>query len=310
MPAHKLDENIRKAESLDLQTRSELYAKFYQTLKDEEFLDITDQILQSDLIKEEEKSNIREFDRRIILFNYLSDGLKIKGLISFVKNSDASPLAIILRGGNRIYGVQNPGSSLICLKKYTTIATMYRGGVSEGSDEFGGADVNDVKNLMDYIPNLENRFKKRFLDQKRFIIARSRGSMQMFLALARFPELQNGLTKIVSLSGLLDINLFMNLRSDIRELFEADFGMTKANEKEWLAYRNPVLHVDKLRNDLPILIVQGTKDHNVSLDEGYHMVERLRACGKNVEYVEIEGANHCLENFEGRTDLMLNWLES
>lgn len=49
----------------------------------------------------------------------------------------------------------HPVTSYSLLSDYTVFATCYRGGVSEGTDEFGGAGVKDVYNLIKHIPKLE-----------------------------------------------------------------------------------------------------------------------------------------------------------
>jgi len=62
--------------------------------------------------------------------------------------------------------------------------------------------------------------------------------------------------------------------------------------------------------ELPILIIQGTNDDRVSLEEGYAMVDKLQSAGSKVTYWEIKGGRHCLNNVTNRTRLILNWLES
>ena len=142
------------------------------------------------------------------------------------------------------------------------------------------------------------------------MLGRSRGGMQMFLTLARFPKLQDCFSKIVSLSGILDIRQCIASRSDMEEMFIEDFGLEKGiNEEEWINKRDPLLTVDHIQPQLPILIIQATDDNRVSLAEGYNMVSKLQMAGKSVTYWEIEGAKHCLNNIEGRVDLILNWLE-
>lgn len=286
------------------------YAKFYEMPADVESKDITDDLLQSPYVKDAQKKSIQHLNRRIFVFIYPSDGFKIKGLVSFVPDPQNHPLLVFLRGGNRIFGILNPGSDLMCFDQYTVISTMYRGGVSEGEDEFGGNDVNDVKNLIQFIPELESKLNLNFQNKKAYLLGRSRGGMQMFLALARFPDLQNRFSKIVSLSGMLDMRQCIASRSDMEEMFIKDFGLEKGlNEEEWINKRDPLLTVDHIQSQLPILIIQATDDNRVSLEQGYHMVSKLQMAGKNVTYWEIEGAKHCLSNIEERVDLILQWLE-
>lgn len=285
------------------------YAKFYELPEGIDILEITDQLLNSDHVGEKEKEHIRVFGRRVFVFTYPSDGLKIKGFISLVPQVQNQPLLVFLRGGNREFGIINPGMSLTCLQQYTVLATQYRGGLSEGEDEFGGQDVNDVKNLIDFIPQLEDKLNLTFQNDKMYLLGGSRGGMQMFLALSRFPELQMRFNKVISLSGFLDIHECIAFRPDMKEMFIKDFGLSEDNQEEWIAVRDPLLTVDKIRLDLPILIIQGTDDNRISIEEGRHMVNRLQEHGNQVTYWEIEGGNHCLRNVEEHLNMILEWLE-
>ncbi len=307
---NKLNEKNREEESEKLEKLFSEYAKFYALPDDVDLLDITEVLLKSPFVKDSQKQTIQNFNRRIFVFIYPSDGLKIKGLISFVPDPQNHPSLVFLRGGNRIFGIQNPASDLMCLGQYTVISTTYRDGVSEGTDEFGGDDVNDVKNLMDFIPHLKNKLGVNFQNQKTFLLGGSRGGMQMFLALGRFPELQTRFTKIISLSGLLDMRDCIASRSDMEEMFISDFGLEKGvNEEEWINKRDPILTVNHISKQLPILIIQGTHDNRVSLQEGYNMVNKLQLTSHNVTYWEINNGEHCLSNLTNRTKLILDWLE-
>jgi predicted esterase len=286
------------------------YAKFYEIPAGVELKEITEEVLNSPYVKEAQKKAIQNVNRGLFVFIYPSDGLKIKGLISFVPNPQNHPLLVFLRGGNRIFGIPNPANQLLCFEQYTVIAPLYRGGVSEGTDEFGGNDVNDVKNLINFISELENKLSISVQNQKTFMLGGSRGGMEMFLSLARFPELQTRFSKIVSLSGLLDLRQCMAFRPEMEEMFIEDFGLIKGvNEEEWIDKRDPLLTADRILPQLPVLIIQGTDDKRVSLEEGHHMVSQLQAAGKNVFYWEFEGADHCLNNIEEREKLILNWLQ-
>lgn len=305
----ELDAESRKQESENLKDLYAAFAKFYEMPSDVDLKDITDELLQSPYVKDAQKSSIQKFNRRVIVFTYPSDGLKIKGFISFVPDPQNHPLLVFLRGGNRMFAIPNPGGDLFYFEQYTVISTTYRGGVSEGEDEYGGSDVNDVKNLIDFIPELESKLHLNFQEQKKYVLGSSRGAMQMFLAFARFPALQDYFSKIVSLTGLLDMRECIASRADMEEMFINEFGLVKGvNEEEWMDHRDPLLTVDLIQPQLPILIIQATDDNRVSLAEGYNMLSKLQMAGKNVTYWEIEGAKHCLHTTEERSELIFNWL--
>ncbi len=305
-------QDILKEESKSVFERSLRIAKqFYSLGEGQEFEEITESILESEETKESIKQLIRSTGRRFFLFKYPSDGFQVKGYISFLPDAEENPLLIFLRGGNRIFGLMHPATDLTCAHCYTVIATAYRGGVSEGKDEFGGAEVNDIQHLVEYFPMLQEKIGVHFVPKKTFILGGSRGGMEMFLALSRSTSLQYKVTKAVSLSGLLDLQECMAYRDDMRAMFIRDFGLDPENNEEaWVAYRNPIANVSNLRKDLPILILQGTEDVRVSLDEGRHLANVLESNGNSVTYVEVEGGNHCLANQPDRMKIIMDWLES
>ncbi|MEP6713809.1 MAG: hypothetical protein ABJA37_15390, partial [Ferruginibacter sp.] len=85
---------------------------------------------------------------------YLSDGLKISGYVAKPKDINKKyPCLIYCRGGNRDFGSLTSFEQFYIQRMaawgYIVIASQYRGGPdSEGKDEFGGADINDVLNLL------------------------------------------------------------------------------------------------------------------------------------------------------------------
>ena len=305
------DELIKEESKNALERSLRIATQFYSLENGVDFKEITSSILESNETKESIKQLILSTGRRFFLFTYPSDEFQVKGYISFVPNPIENPLLIFLRGGNREFGLMHPATNFACIKNYTIIATTYRGGVSEGSDEFGGSEVNDVPNLMEYFPILQKKLKVQFSPKKTFILGGSRGGMEMFLALYRSPSLQNQITKAVSLSGLLDMRECMAYREDMKKMFIENFGLVPGeNDNEWIDLRDPLLTASSLRKDLPILILQGTDDLRVSLKEGLNMANALKNNGNPVTYIEIPGGDHCLANQPDQMDIIVNWLEN
>lgn len=290
--------------------RSQRVAKLYDLKEGEDLKDITEIILGSPDTSDLAKNDILAYDRRIFVFTYPSDGLQIKGFVSYTPNSEGQPLLMLLRGGNNVFGLFSPGIDLGTYKDYTVVSTTYRGGVSEGVDEFGGADVRDVKHLFDYLPILQQKLHKHFNPRKVFMLGCSRGGMEMFLALARFPEIQHHVDKIVALSSTLDLRLQLKKRPDMKEMFIQEFGLIEGvNEEEWINSRDPILTIPHIRKDLPILILQGGDDIRIDLEEGHHMVSKLEESCHHVTYWEIEKGHHCLFDLRDRMEMIASWLE-
>lgn len=298
----------RQEETISLMDRCKNRAAFYELEEGETLREITKQILESPDTTSSTKEKILKQGRRFFLFSYPSDGLQIKGYVSFV--SQESDLIVFLRGGNRFFGLMHPANDFSLYEDYTVIGTTYRGGVSEGEDEFGGRDVNDVAALVAYLPTLEKKLGLSLSQNRKFLASGSRGGMEMFLALARFPHLQDYFEKAVSLSGLLDLRLCVESRPDMRRMFQRDFGLVIGqNEEEWFRCRDPMNHVDQIRRDFPLLILQGAQDNRTSPQEARNMVSALAERGCLVSYIEVEEGDHCLSNIPNRVQLIVDWLE-
>lgn len=303
------DDQLSKENQLIMQ-RSLAIAKLYVLSPDEKIKDITDEVCRSPLTTDAQRRNLIFYDRKIILFEYPSDGLKVKGVFSFTPRSEGQPILILLRGGNKLFGLINPATDLMTYKDYTIITTTYRDGASPGKDEFGGTDVNDVKNLVDYIPTLEKELKLHLNSKRIFMVGGSRGGLEMFLALARYPELQRQVDKVVSLSSVLDLRHWIQERPDMKKFFEQEFGLVPGvNDEEWIKERDPLLTAARIQTCLPVLIIQGTSDNRVSLEEGRRMAKQLKEYGTPVTYWEVQGGRHTLDNVSDRSDLIFGWLE-
>ncbi|HYX30883.1 MAG TPA: hypothetical protein VE863_20260, partial [Pyrinomonadaceae bacterium] len=101
----------------------------------------------------EREQNYAGFECRRI--KYMSDGLKVVGFIWKPKNTDGKklPLIIVNHGGNGDLGKLTPwaqfGYYRYVSNGFVVIGSQYRGiDGGEGREEFGGADLHDVMNLI------------------------------------------------------------------------------------------------------------------------------------------------------------------
>ena len=68
-------------ENKEIADFSQKISQFYQLSTNEKWRDVTKEILESPLTSDPAKKAIQEHQRRIIVFIYPSDGLKIKGFL-------------------------------------------------------------------------------------------------------------------------------------------------------------------------------------------------------------------------------------
>lgn len=291
---------------------SEKLLPFYQLAPHQSLRFITCEVFNRPQTSTQTKKAIAENHRQIVLFRYPSEGLQIKGLLSFTPHSSNQPLVVVFRGGNRVFGLLDPGSEWLSEKDYLIVSSTLRGGVSEGKDEFGGQDVNDVKHLLDYLPFLTSQLHLTYHPPKIYMIGISRGGLEMILTLSHFLELQEKTTKIVALSSIFDLKEQMIERpKEMEKMFIEDFGLIKGiNEKQWIAKRNPLEKIALLNPHLPFLIIQGTADNRVQTQEARHMVNRLIGQNHQVDYWEIERGNHGLTNSFFIHQQVFDWLRA
>ena len=302
-------EEITK-ESEAILKRGQETAKLYELKSGETLKEITSMLLVHPNTSDIVKTAIADHHRYFV-FAYPSDGLMIKGYISLPANTKTPiPVMIILRGGNGLLGLPHPGE-LSAQAGYSVVTTTNRGGVSEGKDEYGGDDVNDAKNLIEYLPILEKKLQFQFHPTNKYLIGLSRGGMQLFLLLGRYPEIQKKIKKVVSLSGLLNITQTIEDRPNFKKSLIENFVLTDDEKgKAWIAKRQPIHTIPTISKKLPIMIAQGTQDTRVCLKEGYDMLQALHDAGHEVvTYVEVEEGDHVLANSPDFTRVMMDWLE-
>lgn len=253
-----------------------------------------------------------EFDRREAYagidcrrIRYMSDGLKVVGYIWRPRESAGRkfPLVIFNRGGNRERSQLTPwmadGFYDFVSSGFVVIASQYRGtDGGEGREEYGGADVRDVLNLVPVARSLD------FVDmQNVFVFGNSRGGMMTYLALKHGLKVNAAAV----MSGVTD--LFGNaadhpeLVTRIYEPLIPDFGSRRA---EVMEERSAVRWADKI--NVPLLILHGTADAQISATRALEFAQRLQALGKTYELVMYANDDHGLSmNRQDRDRRVIDW---
>lgn len=226
--------------------------------------------------------------RRIL---YMSDGLKVAAYVWRPLESAGSklPLVIFNRGGNRERSQLTPwmagGFYEFVSSGFVVIASQYRGvDGGEGREEYGGADVRDVLNLLPVARSLG------VVDMRNvFVFGNSRGGMMTYLALKHgLPANAAAVT-----SGVTD--LFGNaadhpeLVTAIYEPLIPGFGSRRA---EVMEERSAVRWADRI--NVPLLILHGTADAQISATRALEFAQRLQALGKTYELVMYANDGHGL----------------
>lgn len=257
-------------------------------------------------------SNIRQRLEHVEILDitYLSDGLRIKGILARPRNQAGAvyPCVIYNRGGKSDFGAITPEYAAETLGRisswgYVVVASQYRGNVGgEGFDEYGGREINDVLNL---IPLLENQ---PCADRSRLgIVGRSRGGLMTYLALSRSDRF----AAAIVIAGITDFFDLIARRpimeSDVLARLVPDYENEKLTSLEM---RSPILWAEKLCKQTPLLIMHGGADWRVHPTQALRMAATLYERHHPFRFVFFEGGDHGLDEFVAEEyQLIQYWLD-
>jgi len=228
---------------------------------------------------------------------YLSDGLRVVGVISRPRDIAGAqqryPVIIYNHGGAGESGkvtVRELYKKIYPFVKlgYAVVASQYRGNDgSEGKDEVGGGDVDDVINLYPVIQSLS------YADcENIFMVGFSRGAINTYRAL------QKNLLPIKAcavMSGLSDLFLFEKLRPDMLPLLEHFIPNYHANRVAELTKRSAVCWAQDIL--VPVLLLHGSADSVVDVSSSEHMARKLAEYNKHYALIIYTGAEHSLDMY-------------
>jgi dipeptidyl aminopeptidase/acylaminoacyl peptidase len=221
---------------------------------------------------------------------YSSDGLQIAAFLWKPKTLPAGkklPLIIFNRGGNANLSVLTPTNSFrrFVLDGFVVLGSQYRGaGGSEGRDEFGGADVNDVLNLLPVAESLG------YVDMKNvFLFGWSRGGMMTALALKRGMKVN-----AAAIGGPLT-NMFAERERRpglaARVWSQVIPGYAEKTD-EVMRERSAVFWADQIR--VPLLVMHGGADWRADPAETLAFAQALQRAGAAYELVIYAGDDHAI----------------
>src|SRR4051812_42023997 len=206
------------------------------------------------------------------IITYLSNGLKVKGLLAEPKDNEIYDGFLYLRGGIKNVGKVRPARIVqFASEGFIVFAPFYRGNQGgEGNEDFAGTDREDAFSAFQLLASID-RVKKVH------IFGFSRGGVMALLTAIRFPEA----AAVVTWGGVSDMFLTYEEREDLRRMMKRVIGGTPTKVPERYQFRTPLYLLEKLES--PVLINHGRKDHNVSAEHAYRLENRLRELNKKVD---------------------------
>lgn len=166
---------------------------------------------------------------------------------------------------------------------YIVVAPDYRGSTGYGQSfyekiDYGGLEVEDVDSSRQFM--IENY---EFVDPQRVgIVGWSHGGLIALMAVFNHPQDYKVCFAGVPVSDLV---ARMGYKSEsYRQLFSADYHIGQTAEENVAEYkkRSPVWNVHKLQT--PLLIHTNTNDEDVNYLEVEHLIQALKAAGKQFDY--------------------------
>lgn len=221
-------------------------------------------------------------------WTYLSDGLKVKGLLFFPEGARNLPAVILSHDGISGISKEHRRSSIrLAREGYVVFAPSYRGeDGSEGVIEIAKGEVNDVLNVLPLVSALPQ------VDGERLALAgASHGALISLLAASRTHRVR----ALVVAYGVADIYRWWDYLQETGQLggdpiTARTYGKGPSHRPESFRIRHGVGVADKI--DIPVLILQGEKDTIVPPEQAHLLEEALSQRGKEVTLKIYPNALH------------------
>jgi len=241
---------------------------------------------------------------RLFSIAYLSQGLRIRGYLALppAESPRPAPALIFNRGGVGERGALTPYTAAATIGLYASwgyvaIASQYRGaGGSEGREEWGGAELEDIRALLPILESLPE------VDPERIgVIGGSRGGMLTLQLLRRCSRFRAAV--VIGAPTMLHAlpptdPLYRTL---LRFLPEGSSPMHEAAE------RSAVLWAHELCKQTPLLVMHGTGDRRVPAEHALYLGLALQRALHPYKLILYDNADHVLAGRWAESTADLRW---
>ena len=215
------------------------------------------------------------------------------------------PAIVFNRGGNGDFG-KIDASDLRLFRAYArrgfvVLASQYRGADgAPGRDEFGGAELEDVRSLFPLARELA------FVDLDNvFMLGFSRGGMMTYLAIRDGAPVRAA----ASVGGVSDLPALAAYRPEFLRIWADHMPRFDADPSERMRERSAVLWADRI--DKPLLLLHGGADRRVPPAQSEALAAALRRAGRVVELDVFPGDDHALsKNAAERDARIVVWFQA
>lgn len=277
---------------------------FLQASKNiEQIVSCTELHLTEDLkeVYKDEPGTWEMFQKNILLVNiyrirYKSQGHEVVGFVVEPKNISTSlPSIVYNRGGSREFGMIKRGVVFGTIAEmaswgYVVIASQLSGNDgSEGIDEVGGSEIEDIISLYPILKDYKNADITRI-----GMYGGSRGGMMTYMMITRVDWIKAAVTRAGS------ANIFRNERErgkGFKKRFDEIFGTSR----EARIKRSAVYWPEKFPTTVPLLMMHGTSDWRVNPLDSIDLSKKLLKLKVPHRLALFEGADHGITEFREET---------
>ncbi len=206
------------------------------------------------------------------------------------------PLVYYVHGGPQSQERPNfawfsmPLIQILTLEGFAVFVPNARGSTGYGLEyakrvdrDWGGLDRLDHVHAMTEVLAQDER-----VDVSRAgVVGRSYGGYMTLTLAARHPELWRA---AVDMFGPYDLFTFMDRLPETWKPYFALAVGDPEKDRDFLIERSPKTHIEDIA--CPLLVIQGQNDPRVVERESRDVVERLRALGRDVDYLVFEDEGH------------------
>lgn len=240
-----------------------------------------------------------------VRMQYLSDGLRVVGYL-FKPRKTANrhlPALIYNRGGHADFDEVGTITLLqihpFLEAGFVVLAPQYRGSDGgQGQDEFGGADVHDVLNMVPLARSLG------YVDMNNlFMYGISRGGMETYLAIKHHVPIN-----VAAVLGASADEVAANRRRPMTDVYKKLVPGFEKDPQAKFRERSAVYWAEDL--NLPILMLHGGADWRVSPAESLKLASRLQELNKVYQLFVYAGDDHDLSlHRKEREQLIILWFK-
>lgn len=234
-----------------------------------------------------------------------ADGLHVEGYLTLpLEPNGTKPSLIVFPHGGpaaRDSRYFDPWVQFLANRGHAVLQVNFRGSEGFGSDfEVAGYRQFGRKMQEDVYEGIAWLEKQELVDAGRMcIVGFSYGG---YVALTAAFQRPDDFACVASFAGIADLYEMVELGSlstAAKMVYQRTVGdIDKGSDREMMKEVSPINHLEKIK--APLLMIHGTEDTRVGIKQSRVFVNKARAEGLDVEYIEIEDGTHFLDEHHNR----------